>query len=183
MSEESQLGPLDLPMEHPVDGSSISAIDVMQSLAQLDSTAIEFAKSTYRELRTGEFGDRICKEKALELSLSHAEKMVAPLVDKIDPYHRQRALRKLKIGKWYAMDLLCEAMMPQDFSKAEKVANTFVMTFPDHSYGIFREDAKYLCKLQVRESEKLPIWDTLLQDTDKYITAKSTKVIYNEIEI
>lgn len=95
MSEESQLGPLDLPMEHPVDGSSISALDVVQALTQLQSTALEFAATLYKDLRQGNYGERISKDKALEMSLSHAENMVLPLIEKVDPYHRQSDLLPL----------------------------------------------------------------------------------------
>lgn len=182
MSEESQLGPLDLPMEHPVDGSPISALDVVQALSQLESTAIEFATKTYKDLRSGEFGERIGREKAVELALEHAGKMVRPLLEKIDPYHRQKALRKLKIGRWYAIDLLLEAMMPSDHSRAGSAASKFVTMFPDHSYGVFREDARS-CELKVLDSEALSIWDILLQEANKFLATKLTTIVYNEIQI
>lgn len=183
MSEESQLGPLDLPMEHPIDGSSISALDVVQALSQLESTANEFVAKTYSDLRSGILGEKIGKEKAIEISFQHAEKMVIPLLNKIDPYHRQRALRKLKIGRWYATDLLLEGMMTGDFDRAATAAQKFVMSFPDHSYGIFRGDAVSICKLNIMDSENLSIWNEIIQKADQYISTKSQKIEYNEIEL
>jgi hypothetical protein len=183
MSEESQLGPLDLPMEHPTDGSPISALDVVQSLTQLQSTAVEFASSIYREMRSGNYGsgEKVSKEKAMRLSLSHAESMVRPLIEKIDPYHRQKALRTLKIGRWFAIDLLLERMMPKQFDRAGEAASRFVTMFPDHSYSIFREDARN-CYLEVIDSEKLPLWGEILQKTDQILASNKTTVFYNEVE-
>lgn len=182
MSEESQLGPLDLPMEHPVDGSPISALDVVQSLTQLQATASEFSTALYGDLRSGKFGERISKDKALELSLLHSEKMVLPLIEKIDPYHRQRAMRTLKIGRWFAMDLLLGAMMPENIERAEEAASRFVTMFPDHGYSVFRDDARG-CKLEITDSHELGLWDYLLEETDKLLLSKKASIIYKEVEI
>lgn len=182
MSEESQLGPLDLPMEHPTDGTSISALDVVESLTQLQATAVEFSAGLYKDLRTGAFGEKISKAKAIELSLQHSETIVLPLIEKIDPYHRQKAVRTLKIGKWFAVDLLLSAMMSGQFPRANEAASKFVTMFPDHSYSIFRDDAR-MCKLEVVDSDQLPLWDKFLQTTDKFLMSGRTVIDYNEIEI
>lgn len=182
MSEESQLGPLDLPMEHPTDGSQISALDVVQSLTQLQATAQEFASSLYLDLRTGSFGEKITKTKALEVSLQHSEKIVMPLIEKIDPYHRQRAMRKLKIGRWFAVDLLQSAMMSGQLQRANQAASKFVTLFPDHSYSIFRDDAR-MCKLTIIDSEKLDLWDQFLQKTDEFLMSGKTVIEYTEIDL
>ncbi|HSW89921.1 MAG TPA: hypothetical protein VLH19_03540 [Patescibacteria group bacterium] len=179
MSEESQLGPLDLPMEHPIDGSSISALDVVDTLNQLQATSLEFAKTIYKDLRKGEFGERIGKDKAIEFALLHSRQLVLPTLEKVDPYHRQRALRKLRIGKWYAFDLLIKGMIPNGM-RAMSAADKFVTTFPDHSYGIFKEDA-VLCGIGIEDSDKLPIWNALCAVADPKIEAQENYIKYEEM--
>lgn len=179
MSEESQLGPLDLPIEHPVDGTRISALDVVNTLNQLQATALEFAKDFYREMRTGNFGERVGKTQALESSVKIAHDLVLPLLQKVDPYHRQKALRELRIGKWYAYDLLKMGMI-KNSSKAMSAADRFVTMFPDHSYGIFKEDA-VSCGIAIEDSDKLALWEEISAKADEYITANRAFICYEEI--
>jgi len=178
MSEESQLGPLDLPMEHPLDGTPISALDVVNTLNQLSTTMMNNAVSMYQKMREDlPNGEKIGKTKAMELALSNSVELTKQTAGKIDPYHRQKAFRKLKIAQWYAYDLLRTGMMKGKPSQSWDTASNFVSGFPDHSYAIFKEEAKETLMLTVKDSKIYPGWDALCLDVQLKRMASSSPVI------
>lgn len=95
MSETSSLGPLDLPIEHPMDGSRISALDVQQIITTVSSLADSIADERYTFLRGGD-EKKASKKEAAQLALQFATEFVMPIVKQIDPYHLQKAHRELK---------------------------------------------------------------------------------------
>ena len=178
MGEESQLGPLDLPLEHPIDGSIISSLDVVETLSLLSSAMMSNASSVYANLRLGlENSETIGKTKAIELALKSSVDLVKPIAAKIDPYHRQKAFRKLKIAHWYAYDLLRTGMMKGRSSQSWKTARHFVYGFPDHSYAIFREEAKESLHLTIKNSGNYSGWDSVCTDTEAKLLSSSTQII------
>lgn len=182
MSEESQLGPLDLPMEHPIDGSPISALDVVQTLTQLSSARMRHADSLYEDMRENLSNkEYIGKNKAIELAMKYSTELVKPIAEKIDPYHRQKAFRNLKVAQWYAFDLLRTRMMKGKSNLAWDTARKLVHHFPDHSYAIFREEVKYTLKLNIIDSDKHRNWKNLCNEVDIYLKLISKpKIVYIE---
>ncbi len=183
MSEESQLGPLDLPMEHPLDGSPISALDVVQTLTQLSSTRMAHASSLYKEMRESlPNKEQIGKNKAIELALKFSTELVKPIAEKIDPYHRQKAFRNLKIAQWYAFDLLRTGMMKGKSTRAWNTARRFVHYFPDHSYAIFKEEAESTLMLNIKDSGGYTKWGSICDEVDldlKLMTSPKIEYVEN----
>lgn len=178
MSEESQLGPLDLPMQHPVDGSTISSLDVVETLNQLSTTMANNASSIYSKMRMGlENGEKIGKAKAIELAFEYSADLVKPISGKIDPYHRQMALRKLKIAHWYAYDLLRTGMMKGKHNRSWATARHFVYGFPDHSYAIFKEEVRESLYLTVKDSSTYPDWATVCTDVETKLNSFSGQIV------
>lgn len=177
MSEESQLGPLDLPMEHPMDGSPISTADVVDTLNQLSTTMMNNATNMYEKMRELPNQEKIGKNKAMELALNYSAELVKPIAKNIDPYHRQKAFRKLKIAQWYAYDLLRTKMMKSKSNRAWTTASRFVYYFPDHSYAIFKEEAKDSLGLEIRDSAILSNWNNICQETELKLTTSTTQII------
>lgn len=178
MSEESQLGPLDLPTEHPVDGSIISSVDVIETLNQLSSAMMTNASSMYEKMRGGlDNAEKIGKAKAMELALAYSAELVKPISGKIDPYHRQKALRKLKIAHWYAYDLLKTGMMKGKSARAWRTARHFVYGFPDHSYAIFKEEVRESLFLTIKDSSSYTGWDMLCDDVDQKLRTSTGQII------
>lgn len=182
MSEESQLGPLDLPMEHPKDGSTISSLDVVNTLNQISSSAMEMANEMFKTMRDDlDKGDKIGKTEAMKMALGSAVEMVKPIIEQIDPYQRQKAFRRLKIGQWYAYDLLRTGMFKGRSSAAWRTARSFVHSFPDHSYAIFREDATgSMLNLTIKESTSIPEWDTIVKDVATRLNKGVTVIDYSQ---
>lgn len=180
MSEESQLGPLDLPVEHPVDGSTISSLDLVNTLNQTASSAWLIAEDTYEELRDLRTGEKIGKVAAMKMALDMAIEIVKPITNKIDPYQRQKAFRKLKIGQLYAYDLLKTGMFKNTVTKANLTALKFVHSFPDHSYAIFKEEARDTLKLDIKDSTGYTDWSTVCISVEKYKDESTPTILYEE---
>jgi len=180
MGEESQLGPLDLPMEHPTDGSPISCLDVFNTLSQLSSSAMSNAESMYESMRKGlpPYSEKIPKTQAIELALKYSTEIVNTIANKVDPYHRQKAVRRLKIAQWYAFDLLRTGMMDGRPSQSWETANNFVYGFPDHNYAIFKEEAMgAMLRLVIKDSKSYPGWIAMCQDVESKLKSASSSII------
>jgi len=158
MQHKSMLGPLDLPMEHPQDGSSISALDFKNTITTVSALSDSIAVERYGYIRK-KF--RIGKKEAAKLALDTATEFVRPIVDQVDPYHLQRAQRELKIGWFYAYDLLRARMMKDRAGRAWDTAKTLVNSFPSHDYGIFSDDATNMLNLTIKKLDDLPEWQSI----------------------
>lgn len=183
MCEESQLGPLDLPIEHPTDGSTISALDMVNTLNQLGSTISAIAGELFEDMRKYlPNGEKISKNEAIKLALQTATEIVKPISTQIDPYQRQKAFRKLKIGQNYAFDLLSKGMLKKNIYQALVSARKFVHSFPDHSYAIFREEAREALKLSIKDSSDYPDWAEICEDIkDKSSNFRNVYIKYWEV--
>lgn len=158
MQHKSMLGPLDLPMEHPQDGSSISALDFKNTITTVSALSDSIALERYGYIRK-KF--RIGKKEAAKLALDTATEFVRPIVNQVDPYHLQRAQRELRIGWFYAYDLLRARMMKDKSGRAWDTAKTLVNSFPSHDYGIFSDDATNMLKLTIKKLDDLPEWQSI----------------------
>lgn len=178
MNDKSSLGPLDLPIEHPKDGSRISALDVQQTITSLSSLSESIADERYNFLRKDR---KMSKKEAAQMALDCSVKLIEPIVSQIDPYHLQKANRELKIGFWYAIDLLVSRMMKDNLDQAIKTARSLVNDWPAHEYAIFQRDAKTMLKLDVKKLDTLPSWKNHLEVeyNDKY-AGKSHCIVYKK---
>ena len=163
MSEKSALGPLDLPTEHHRDGSRISALDIKNTITTMASLIESIAENRFDFLRKRS----IPKKESAQFSLENATDFLKPIVSQIDPYHLQKAHRELRIGQWYAIDMLSRRMMKGKPNQVRKTTNALVNSFPAHEYSIFSNDAKEMLHLTIEDLNKLDIWN------------KELKVIYN----
>ncbi len=178
MKEKSALGPLDLPIEHHRDGSRISALDVTNTTSSLAALVVSIAKDRYDFFRKR----RISTLDASKLALENATKFLKPIMKQVDPYHLQKAERELRIGFWYAMDMLLKRMMAGNARKAENAARHLVHSFPAHEYSIYFNDAEGIRKLTVKRLASLPTWDTHLNSKYEKICDKTYHIEYGKIE-
>lgn len=177
MGEESQLGPLDLPMEHPIDGSRISSLDVVNTLSQLSATGMSNAISMFKDMRE----ERIGKLQAMDLAVKYSTEVIKAIAKNVDPYHRQKAVRSLQIAQWYAYDLLRTGMMKNRSGQSWSTAKVFVYGFPEHSYAIFKEEVRERLKLTIEDSDAYANWNTICEDvTSKKESATNQIITYIE---
>lgn len=178
MQHKSMLGPLDLPMEHPKDGSNISALDLKNTVATISELSDTIALERFRYLRKYW---RIGKKEAAKLALETATEFVKPIVDQIDPYHLQKSTRELRIGWFYAYDMLCTRMMKDRHGQAWDTAKTLVNSFPSHDYGIFADDAKKMLRLTIKKLDILPEWLSIKPEFDTINDAGKDVIIMKEV--
>ncbi len=178
MGEQSELGPLDKPIEHPhLEGVSISALDVIYGLDYLQTRAKELLFQVANELIVNY---RLSKRDALDISSKIALGLINPIMSKEDPRIISQSSRLLKIAELYGRDLLEQGMSKgwkfNDKKKKELInliLELFVWKYPDHSYAITRKEAKGLL-LRVIDSEKYDKWDLVWKF---YISRKEEKFI------
>lgn len=169
MCERSALGPLDLPKDHPVDGSSISSMDIKKAVADMAALGQSIAKNRYEFLRE----KKIPRKEAAQIAFANANEFLKPILQQIDPYHLQKAQREQRIGYWYAIDLLTNRMMKGNIEGAQNAADLLVNRFPAHEYCIYPNDAEKMLGLTVKKLSDLPIWANQLKT--KYVTARKNK--------
>lgn len=155
MLPKSILGPLDLPIEHPTDGSRISALDVKNTITTISSLSDSVAKQRFDSLREN---CRIGKREAAKIAYETATQFVEPIVDKIDPYHLQKSYRELQIGFTYAFELLKSRMMKKNPYRAWITARKLVDDYPAHEFGISSEEAREKLKLVVKNLDTHKDW-------------------------
>lgn len=181
MNDRSSVGPLDLPIEHPSDGSRISALDVQQTITTLSSLSESIAAERYTFLRDDK---KVSKKDAAQLALQYATKFVEPIVQQVDPYHLQKANRELRIGLFCAFDLLLSRMMKNRPLDASKTARALVNNYPSHEYAIFAEEAKKTLKLTIKRLEDFKIWeDRLCSEYKKKSKGKENYIEYNIMKL
>jgi hypothetical protein len=182
MNVRSALGPLDLPVEHPRDGSRISALDIKNAVVEISTLSNLIAMSRYKALRDddGENDIGISKLDAATLAFQTATDLVKPIIEKVDPYHLNKSMRELRIVRDYAVDLLMSRMMKGNFEKAIKIATRFVNIFPAHEYSIFSKEAKGLLQLTVENLESLEEWKIIKDDVQKISNGKDYVISYKE---
>lgn len=178
MDQESRLGLLDLPIEHPSDGSRISSLDVTNTLTNLASFYTSTALNLYTRIRD-EIG--LKKSEAAKLAFSSTAEIVEPVARQIDPYHLQKSFREIKIALYYAIDLLTARMMKTNFPQAMKTSRSLVNDYPAHEYAIFRDEAKDLLNLNINHIENLTEWSTIKPEFDRLLSSKRDAIIFKEL--
>lgn len=179
MTPEAMLGPLDLPIEHPSDGSRISAGDLHKSVTEVAALSDAIAKNRFRVLRE-EF--RLGKAEAAHVAFETATAFVQPIIQNIDPYHLQKSYREIRIGMKYAFDLLSSRMMSNNEQQAVKTAIDLVDGFPAHEFGIFASDARERLRLTVKSTNELGDWSWIENQFAKLCQMSEHAILYTEEE-
>lgn len=171
MAPQSELGPLDAPMEHPLqEGIQLSALDGVRPL--------EFLSDFCNTLATEQLGVKLRqlvqlgRKDSLELSLRFAAEFVNPIVGKLDPLLINMCYRRLQIAERYGNELLTEFMFVHEPNKnelAESTLRELVWMYPEHGYAICCSEAKRI-HLNVIKAEYFPEWNNfwrLWKDLDR----------------
>lgn len=178
MAEQSELGPLDKPIEHPyLEGVSISALDVINGMKYLQQRAKELTFEIAQEL-ISEVG--MNKKDALDAATKLAIGIVNPILSKEDPRIISQSFRLLRIAEHYGRDLLNMGMvknwkLPEDRKNkmVDLIMDIFVWKYPDHAFAIVRDEAEGLL-LKITKAENFNNWDKIW---NFYLSIKSKKII------
>lgn len=108
MQESACLGPLDIQIKHPTDGTMISTLEIREVLNTLAGSVKTYAEDFAESLKSNV---QLGKKDAAELSMKAATDVVRPVIEKIDPIYLQSSIRTSRIGQKYAENLLVSRMM------------------------------------------------------------------------
>jgi len=177
MGQQSELGPLDAPIEHPLaEGIRLSALDGVRPL--------EFLSDFCNRLAIDVLGLRIRKKVGLsrkdsvDLALKFAAEYIRPVVAKLDPLLIHMCYRYLEIAQNYGRELLTTYMFkdkPNKEEMAEKTITKLVWGYPEHGYAICCREARRI-NLNVTEAEDFPDWQKYWKIWDS-VEGKGEKVI------
>lgn len=147
MASASELGPLDVQIEHPDrEGMIISGLDFAKSLQFLQQFAIEsVVQGGYRLVKTTQLPRRDVLAEVCRFNASFLEPMVA----KLDPQLIHRAAQDLEVAKEYAVRVLRMRAIqsppsPDDRFKTweDWFSAKLVSNFPSHGFVISLREAK-----------------------------------------
>lgn len=162
MGQQSELGPLDAPIEHPlVEGIQLSALDGVKPLVLLadfcEELAINRLGATIRQI-VG-----LGRQESINAALRFTAEFVRPIIKQLQPSLVNMCFRTLQVAEKLGRELLVRYMF-KGKSHAEEMADSvideLVWEYPEHAYAIGIEEARRL-QLQVDEVEKLSNWDKL----------------------
>jgi len=158
MSSQSQLGPLDLPTEHPtIEGTKVSSIDCVKALPYIEGIMKSVALNRYAELQ---HWTSLGKKDAITLAYNVAAKFVEPLINKIDPIQTSKSSRDLEIAQIYGLELLNTYMAKNKtvLSKStDDIISSLVYDYPAHGFAICYTEAKKI-GLNVFPETDYPEW-------------------------
>ena len=163
MGHQSELGPLDAPMEHPtVEGIHLSAMDGVNSLDFLYGFCYYVTFDLGGDIRKE---TRLSRKDSLQLALDFTRQYVQPIVAKLDPLLINMCYRYLQIAEKYASELLLRYMFKDKRDKkdlAEDVSHKLVYEYPEHSFAICCSEAEHL-GLNIVKAERVQAWDSIWQ--------------------
>jgi len=161
MAPQSELGPLDMPMEHPTEeGIRISALDGVKPIGYFSGTATNLIKELYSVYRSDK---GLGRKVSIELAQQFAADYVNPIISKLDPILVSKCYRELEIAEKYGTELLASYM----FSKKEKslikslsesVILKLIWGYPSHNFAIGLDEARKM-KLEVFAETEYEDWD------------------------
>lgn len=175
MFYSSSLGPLDLQIEHPSDGSRISTLDVRDTMNTILSHTIISTQKFYQQAYT-EFD--LGKAAAAKIATDAATKLVQPIVDKIDPYHLHRSFRNSEVGATYATDLLSTRMMKGLDRLAEVIGSHLGNNYSTHNYAITLDEARDKLQLTADDLSQLKQWPEI----ETHFNSENSGVYYYSVE-
>ncbi|MEE9173458.1 MAG: hypothetical protein V3U30_00610 [Thermoplasmata archaeon] len=167
MGHQSELGPLDAPIEHPmVEGIRLSALDGVRPLELLASIVNEIAFAAGLQIRQ-KVG--LGRKESIEIAMNSAVNYISPIIAKLDPLVVNMCFRFLSVTERYGEEFLKEYMFKgkrdaQDL--AESAISELVWEYPEHSFAISLREARRI-GLTVVEAEEYPSWDRLWEEFRK----------------
>jgi hypothetical protein len=189
MGRESELGPLDLPIEHPLqEGIFLSALDGVNCLEYLSSVAANMSFELGLKIRQ-EVG--ISRKDSMEIATNFSRGFIEPIVRQLDPLVINMCYRSLHIAERYGKDILKSGMCKNDTDaekKAEDIIHNLVWNYPEHSFAICSQEAKGL-GLKIICSEEYEYWDKiwelhteLLKQNKKIIHLINMDALNNQLQ-
>lgn len=182
MSYASELGPLDKPMVHPENETSmISALDIVRSLDTVIDTASEKQKKLARDLLKKH---SLKQAQALEIAGNFIAQLMSPLLCKEDSKLYNQALRLLKMAELYGSRFLNSYSLSWVSNEAlrERVAKTvltrLIWEYPDHNFAICRDEVENELFLSVQKAEDVEYWDELWDEFIKNTDVKGKVIKY-----
>jgi hypothetical protein len=159
MGYQSELGPLDAPIEHPiVEGIQLSAMDGINAIDFLfgfcDYVMFDLGLHIRKETQ-------LSRKDSLQLALDFATKYTQPVVAKLDPLVVNMCYRYLQIAEKYASELLLTYMFRNAKNKkelAEEISHKLVYEYPEHGFAICCKEADRL-GLNISKADQVQGWD------------------------
>lgn len=180
MRKSACLGPLDTQIEHPTDGSTVSSLEIRDSLTGLAGFISTYAEGFYETLRNEM---NIGKKEAAELSMKTAAELMKPLADKLDPIYLQKASRSTMLGQKYAEELLSSRMLKRNTELAKLVCRFLTNRYYYHGYAIVMDEARELLALNVKDVKELREWGDIQQIYQSHKDNSRTGVYLDYIEL
>lgn len=144
MSENAELGPLDVQLFDPQREEFCSGLDAVQSLERLHSVALAAIDQTMARVFP-KSGKRI--DVMLPLVMNYVANFYRPLLEKIDTIDYTRKSRDLKVAEEYAVRLMGEKV---GLKLARQIASELVAKYPTHGFVIDRDEASRSRQDEVR---------------------------------
>jgi ATP-dependent protease ClpP protease subunit len=162
MGPWSEMGPLDMQIEHPTSGGrTVSALDVKHTVRDVMAIGQGVANITSLWARN-EVG--LSRADAVRVSLEYAAAFCQPLLAQVDPVTYSQYTRQMETAKKYAVELRRLVNRPDasEFSVEEAEAEVECCTqllegYPTHGYAIDVDEALRL-GLEVASPEVYPFW-------------------------
>jgi len=139
MGEFSDLGPIDVQIEDPIEKGSrpVSPLDEFKSTEFLRDYAVEILDLfTLLIIRRSGMGIK----EALRESITVTTALMRPLYEQLNPLEIGAYKRALAIGEEYATRLLALTKNP----RRKEIVEALVSKYPSHEFAIDREEARSL---------------------------------------
>lgn len=189
MGPQSELGPLDMQMEHPlIENLNISAIEGYYPFLHLyekmssDFFPLALRLATQIMATTG-----IKREDAVDIAINTTTNYITPIVSQINPTIVNMCYRALATGESYAFNFLYKYMF-KDKPEQERImlskttAHALVWGFQNHGQVITRDDAKLL-NLYISYGENYDIFNMMYVITKEMLNILSTSSTDKAIRI
>lgn len=157
MTAWSELGPLDVQIEHPDrlrEGTMVSGLDVAHSLTFLGMTAVDLILSGGGYVRRA---TQLSRAEVLPDTMQFFAQFFEPIVAKLDPHLLHRASQQLMVAERYAISMLRSRKVDEEFrlsdAKSRALVNKLITGYPAHGYIIDRDEAREL-GLPIRKFEE-----------------------------
>jgi len=189
MGPQSELGPLDMQMEHPlIENLHISALEgyypFLQIYNKISTEFFPIALQLAAEIikTTG-----IKREDAVDIAINTTTNYIGPIVSQINPTIVNMCYRALTTGESYAYNFLSRYMFKDKPERERmvlsgKTAHTLVWGFQNHGQVITREDAKLL-NLYVSYGENYDIFNMMYVITKEMLNILSASQTNKAIRI
>jgi len=179
MSPQSELGPLDLPYEHPhLEGEMISAYDVVRSVEYLQDLAIQKAIDDIGVKIRKSVG--LSRKDSVAMAIKFATDLVTPILCKEDPRVIYVCFRLLLISRIYGTEFLRDYMFKNapNYIRREqppKITYRLILEYPDHGFSIRRVEAKKI-GLSIKNAEDFSDWGLVWKCYNIFMNSE-TKII------